>query len=43
MRARASLIDAEISWEKLDGGGTMFTLQAQSKWRASRPSDLELF
>jgi signal transduction histidine kinase len=27
MRARASLIDAEISWEKLDGGGTVFTLK----------------
>jgi signal transduction histidine kinase len=27
MRARASLIDAEISWEKVDGGGTVFTLQ----------------
>jgi signal transduction histidine kinase/streptogramin lyase len=27
MRARASLIDAEISWEKVDGGGTVFTLK----------------
>jgi signal transduction histidine kinase/ligand-binding sensor domain-containing protein len=27
MRARASLIDAEISWEKIDGGGTSFTLK----------------
>jgi signal transduction histidine kinase/ligand-binding sensor domain-containing protein len=27
MRARASLIDAEISWEKLDTGGTIFTLK----------------
>jgi signal transduction histidine kinase len=26
MRARASLIDAEISWEKLNGAGTTFTL-----------------
>ena len=27
MRARASLIDAEISWEKAPGGGTVFTLK----------------
>ncbi|MGH9905965.1 MAG: ATP-binding protein, partial [Pyrinomonadaceae bacterium] len=27
MRARASLIDAEISWSPRDGGGTMFTLR----------------
>ncbi|MGH9966466.1 MAG: two-component regulator propeller domain-containing protein [Pyrinomonadaceae bacterium] len=27
MRARASLIDAEISWSKRDGGGTVFTLK----------------
>ena len=27
MRARAGLIDAEISWVGLDGGGTVFTLQ----------------
>jgi signal transduction histidine kinase len=26
MRARASLIDAEISWAKLNGAGTTFTL-----------------
>jgi signal transduction histidine kinase/ligand-binding sensor domain-containing protein len=37
MRARASLIDAEISWEKLDGGGTLFTLQLK-RAAASRPS-----
>jgi len=37
MRARASLIDAEISWEKLDGGGTVFTLQLK-RAAASRPS-----
>jgi signal transduction histidine kinase/ligand-binding sensor domain-containing protein len=27
MRARASLIGADISWQKLDGGGTIFTLK----------------
>jgi signal transduction histidine kinase len=27
MRARASLVDAEISWEKSPEGGTIFTLQ----------------
>ena len=27
MRARASLIDAEISWEQVNGAGTTFTLQ----------------
>jgi signal transduction histidine kinase len=27
MRARASLIDAEISWEKSPQGGTVFTLK----------------
>src|SRR4029077_9458648 len=29
MRARASLINAEISWEKADEGGTVFTLQVK--------------
>ena len=38
MRARASLIDAELRWEKQDGGETMFTLRrAQSAPGASRP------
>ncbi|HEY3040984.1 MAG TPA: two-component regulator propeller domain-containing protein [Pyrinomonadaceae bacterium] len=37
MRARASLIGAEISWEKLDGGGTLFTLHLKTAG-ASRPS-----
>jgi signal transduction histidine kinase len=37
MRARASLIGAEISWEKLDGGGTLFTLQLKTAG-SSRPS-----
>jgi two-component system, NarL family, sensor histidine kinase UhpB len=27
MRARASLIDAEVSWAKREGGGTVFTLK----------------
>ena len=27
MRARASLIDAEITWDKMDDGGTIFTLK----------------
>lgn len=27
MLARASLIDAQVAWEKLDAGGTVFTLQ----------------
>jgi signal transduction histidine kinase len=30
MRARASLIDAEIRWEKRNGGGTVFTLRRQA-------------
>jgi len=29
MRARASLIGAEVSWEKLDDSGTVFTLQIE--------------
>ncbi len=37
MRARASLIGAEISWQKLEGGGTIFTLQL-NRAAASRPS-----
>ena len=37
MRARASLIDAEISWEKVEGGGTVFTLQVK-RAGASHPS-----
>jgi signal transduction histidine kinase/ligand-binding sensor domain-containing protein len=37
MRARASLIDAEISWEKLAGGGTLFILQLK-RAAAGRPS-----
>jgi signal transduction histidine kinase/ligand-binding sensor domain-containing protein len=37
MRARASLIGAEISWEKQDGGGTVFTLQLKTAG-ASPPS-----
>jgi signal transduction histidine kinase/ligand-binding sensor domain-containing protein len=34
MRARASLIDAEISWEKVDGAGTVFTLQLKRAGRS---------
>jgi signal transduction histidine kinase len=30
MRARASLIDAEIDWKKQDVGGTIFSLQRKS-------------
>jgi signal transduction histidine kinase/ligand-binding sensor domain-containing protein len=37
MRARASLIGAEISWEKAVGGGTVFTLQVK-RAGASPPS-----
>jgi signal transduction histidine kinase len=37
MRARASLIEAEISWEKAPDGGTVFTLQLK-RAGASRPS-----
>jgi signal transduction histidine kinase len=37
MRARASLIDAELSWEKVDGAGTTFTLQLK-RAGASPPS-----
>jgi signal transduction histidine kinase len=36
MRARASLIDAEISWEKVEAGGTIFTLQLK-RAAATRP------
>jgi signal transduction histidine kinase len=37
MRARASLIDAEISWAKLNGAGTTFTLN-RKRAGASPPS-----
>jgi signal transduction histidine kinase len=37
MRARASLIGAEISWEKQESGGTVFTLQLKTAG-ASPPS-----
>ena len=37
MRARASLIEAEISWEKQESGGTLFTLRLKTAG-ASRPS-----
>ena len=37
MRARASLIGAEISWEKQESGGTVFTLQLRTAG-ASPPS-----
>jgi signal transduction histidine kinase len=37
MRARASLIDAELTWEKQDGKGTIFTLQLK-RAGASHPS-----
>jgi len=37
MRARASLIDAEINWNRQDGGGTTFTLQLR-RAGACRPS-----
>jgi signal transduction histidine kinase len=30
MHARAGLIDAQLSWEKRDGGGTIFTLSKMS-------------
>jgi signal transduction histidine kinase len=31
MRARAKLIDAEISWVRREGGGTVFTLRRSGK------------
>ena len=37
MRARASLIGGEISWEKVDGGGTLFSLLVK-RAGASPPS-----
>ncbi|HXL80704.1 MAG TPA: ATP-binding protein, partial [Pyrinomonadaceae bacterium] len=37
MRARASLIDAKINWEKQEAGGTTFTLQLKGAG-ASHPS-----
>ena len=37
MRARASLIGAEISWDKQESGGTVFTLQLKTAG-ASHPS-----
>jgi signal transduction histidine kinase len=40
MRARASLIGAEISWEKQESGGTVFTLQLNTAGRL--PSDDEV-
>jgi signal transduction histidine kinase len=44
MRARASLIDAEITWERQDAGGTIFTLQlkkSQGKEGRLAPADVE--
>lgn len=38
MRARASLIGADISWQKQDGGGTLFTLQLREAAGASPPA-----
>jgi signal transduction histidine kinase len=38
MRARASLIDAEISWVRNEGDGTLFTLRLETAAGASRPS-----
>ena len=35
MRARASLIGAEISWEKSHEGGTVFTLKKAASSKAS--------
>ncbi len=29
IRARASMIDAEVEWRKCEGGGTVFSLQKQ--------------
>jgi signal transduction histidine kinase len=31
MRARASLIDADVTWQQRDGGGTVFTLRRAGK------------
>lgn len=42
MRARASLIDAEISWEKAPQGGTVFILQLKKRGQARLPN-LETF
>jgi hypothetical protein len=30
MRARAGLIDAQISWQQREGGGTVFTLNRKA-------------
>jgi hypothetical protein len=39
MRARASLIEAEVAWRKRDGGGTVFTLRKANAVRnASAPA-----
>jgi nitrate/nitrite-specific signal transduction histidine kinase len=37
MRARAGLIDAHISWQPREGGGTMFTLNRKAA-RSAAPS-----
>ena len=38
MRARAGLIDAQISWQPRDGGGTVFTLDRQAARSALKSS-----
>ncbi|HVS20841.1 MAG TPA: ATP-binding protein, partial [Pyrinomonadaceae bacterium] len=38
IRARASMIDAEVEWAKRDGGGTVFTLHKKKGAGASPPS-----
>lgn len=35
IRARASMIDAEVGWVQLDGGGTLFKLSKQQQEKAS--------
>ena len=39
IRARASMIDAEVEWAKRDGGGTMFTLHKKGTRRDANTAD----
>jgi hypothetical protein len=37
MRARAGLIEAHISWDKRNDGGTVFTLKREAPLKNTRP------
>jgi signal transduction histidine kinase len=39
MRARAGLIDAQISWDQREAGGTVFTLRRKATAKEQSPLD----